>query len=147
MMQTAIPPAPNAPGPGPVTHPGIPLPPSAPMQPAAPATTVHPVAVQKAVAHHGVVMHLMGYLLGPHALFLLMLLAVLLFVLLWMPATRELLKAFFGTLLIPVFSVIITLIFRRISKTVLLILESHWILFLNLVSTHNTIFPDIQEEE
>ena len=147
----AIPPAPTAPGPGPIVHSSIPLPPTGPVY-TTPAQTVVPkagtaVTAKTASAHHGFVMHLMGLALGPHALFLMMLMAVLLFVLMWMPVTRELLKAFFGTLLIPVFSVIITLTFRRISKIVLVILESHRIVFLNLFSTHEKIFPDIQDEE
>ncbi|MCL4526446.1 MAG: hypothetical protein M1492_08125 [Gammaproteobacteria bacterium] len=138
--QTSIapPPAPNF---TPAAPQPAPLPPSGA---ATPAASMHAVTAP-AISHH--VAHPLLWGMGPHGLFLGMLVLVLLFVLLWMPATRDLLKGFFGTLVIPVFSAMVVLIFRRMSKMTIVIVESHKIFLINLFSSHKKIFPDLQDEE
>ncbi|MBU2772472.1 hypothetical protein HMI48_00660 [Acidithiobacillus ferrooxidans] len=138
--QTSIapPPPPNF---APAVAQPAPLPPSGAATPTAPMHAVTAPAISHPAAHP------LLWGMGPHGLFLGMLVLVLIFVLLWMPVTRDLLKGFFGTLVIPVFSAMVVLIFRRMSKMTIVILESHKIFLINLFSSHKKIFPDLQDEE
>ncbi len=134
-----------APPPAPSFTPAAPQP--APLPPSGAATPTAPMHAVTAPAISHPVAHPLLWGMGPHGLFLGMLVLVLMFVLLWMPATRDLLKGFFGTLVIPVFSAMVVLIFRRMSKMTIVILESHKIFLINLFSSHEKIFPDLQDEE
>ncbi len=75
--------------------------------------------------------------------FLIVAILVFLFLMLWMPVTREILKGIFGTLLIPGFSVIFLKGFQWTIKMARTIWDAHWILARNLYSSHKDIHPTL----
>ncbi|MDD2751056.1 MAG: hypothetical protein PHX24_13335, partial [Acidithiobacillus sp.] len=67
-------------------------------------------------AHTSALSHLTKTIFTPGHDFLMMMALVLIFLMLWMPATREILKGIIGTLLIPAFSAVFLTTFRWMTK-------------------------------